>query len=132
MKVGGAMYKIRISYETGDSFYTEYCEDTIEYEFEKLETANENLERIREHYEMYENYGRSYVGSYKELRKEYGERKWFVDKKDRELGPFIALHSLNLVLDNGKEFRYSCFWCGYFEQLYGASIEESELPSFSV
>jgi len=34
------------------------------------------------------------------------------------------------VKDDGEEFRYSVFWTGYFEYLYGASIVGSELPSF--
>lgn len=123
------MYKIKINYSTGDSFHTEEREEFLEYEFEKLETAKENLERIKEHYEVYQEYGRNYHGSYKEIKEKYGNKKWFVSKDSKIYDTFLSLHSLNLVLDDKREVRYSSFWTGYFERLHGAYIEQ-ELPSF--
>ena len=42
-------YKIEISYQTGSSFYTEDCEEFIEYEWKNLDQAKECLKRIENH-----------------------------------------------------------------------------------
>ena len=31
-------------------------------------------------------------------------------------------YSINLKLDNGKEYCVSSFWCGFFEGLYGVDV----------
>lgn len=44
------MYKIKISYRTGDSFNSFDTEDTIELTWKNLEIVKQNLQYIREHY----------------------------------------------------------------------------------
>lgn len=127
------MYQIEISYSTGDSYSTEDRERRIDFVWSDLEVAKENLRRIEEHYKMYQETGRNYHMPFKEIKRKYGKEDWFVDITTIK-GPtdpeFIVNHSINLVKDDGEDFRYSVFWTGYFEHLYGASIVGAELPSF--
>lgn len=44
------LYKIKIEYKTGNSFGSHDEEGEIEYKWENLEIAKENLKRIKEHY----------------------------------------------------------------------------------
>lgn len=126
-------YQIEISYRTGDSFGSEDREQIIDFEW-NLETAIENLKRIKEHYDMYQKTGRNYHMPFEKIKKEYGDKPWFVDvskdKKCKTDSHFMCGYSLNLLNDDGGQFRYSTFWTGYFEHLYGASIVPKELPSF--
>jgi hypothetical protein len=47
-------YNIKIIYDTGDSFHSEYgVEDIVELNA-SLELAKENLNRIKDHYEYYQ------------------------------------------------------------------------------
>lgn len=130
------MYQIKIHYQTGDSFRNEDREERIDFIFENLETAKENLRRIEEHYKMYQETGRNYHMPFKEIKKKYGSEPWFIDistEKKPSVDPhFMCGYALNLVKDDGEEFRYSVFWTGYFEHLYGANIVGAELPSFRV
>lgn len=48
------MYRIKISYLTGDSFGTQDTYDYLELTWKNLDIAKENLQRIKEHYELYE------------------------------------------------------------------------------
>ncbi|MFP4457863.1 MAG: hypothetical protein ACLFPS_09435 [Clostridia bacterium] len=117
------MYKIKVSYQTGDSFHTEDDETILEYGWENIDVVTQNLKRIREHYEMYQEMADRYHASFKEMKRKYGKKDWFVDGvksiADQE---FIASHTLYLYLDDGSKFQYSCEWCGYFERLYGAEV----------
>ena len=129
------MYQIEISYSTGDSFHTEDRERRIDFVWTDLEVAKENLRRIEEHYKMYNQTSRNYHMPFKEMKKQYGKEKWFVDvsaEKGKAFSTpeFVAGYSLNLVDNDGNDFRYSAFWTGYFEHLYGASIVGAKLPSF--
>ena len=129
------MYQIQINYSTGDSFHTEDREERIDFVWTNLEVAKENLQRIEEHYKMYQNTGRHYHASFEDIQKEHGDKPWFVDgTKEKSITDptFLAGYALNLVKDDGEEFRYSVFWTGYFEHLYGASIVGADLPSFEV
>jgi hypothetical protein len=126
------MYRILIRYQTGDSFHTEDREEYVDMEWEDISVAAENLTRIQQHYEMYKEHKRHWSPSVlKEMKKEYGDKDWFIYEPNSRSDPhFLTLHSLYLYTDDGGRFRYSCFWCGYFETLYGASIEQ-ELPQFT-
>lgn len=143
-----AEYRIKISYATGNSFGSEYTTDYLELTWQNIDTAKENLLRIKEHYEMYRNI--EVYGS--KLTKEQWfaqnkDKEWFVnkpklycissndaiDEKDKnkvgegnwEYRPddYDAVHCLNLKADNGNAMQIYAFWCGYFEILYGAEIE---------
>lgn len=128
------MYQIEIHYQTGDSFHTEDVEQRIDFVWQDFEVAKENLRRIEAHYKFYQETGRNYHMSFKKMKQKYGKEKWFVDGRNERGGcnpQFLAGYALNLVKDDGEEFRYSTFWTGYFEHLYGASIVGAELPSFT-
>lgn len=48
------MYKIKYTYNTGDSFHTEEgLESFLEFSWENIEVAKANLNRIKEHYKLY-------------------------------------------------------------------------------
>lgn len=119
-------YTINISYQTGDSFGSEDCEETIEHVF-SLDIAKKNLQRIKEHYEFYQKIknGRLSKKERDELLKSKPE---FYNEKH----PFC----LELLLDdNGNTISMVCFWIGYFERLYGAEIilvENTDGMSFRI
>ncbi len=137
------MYKIKINYRTGDSFNSFDTEDTIELTWKNLEIAKQNLQYIREHYEMYKECD-SYKTVNQEVFKKYLDKEWFVNnprlfsisnkcaieesKKiegDYEYNPdeYFARYCLKLKTDDEQFYQLHCFWCGYFETLYSASIE---------
>lgn len=126
-------YKILIEYQTGDSFHNEDTEDYLDVTWSDVTIAAENLERIQKHYKLYQELHRNYHGSFKEMKKKYGHEDWFVDDDSATVEKtFLAAHSIHLYTDDGTRFRQNCFWCGYFEQLYGGSIKREDLPSFTV
>ena len=55
-------YVIEFDYQTGDSFHTyeEYNVLLTDFEWENLEVAKENLQRVKEHYSWYKDYKRFY------------------------------------------------------------------------
>ncbi|MHA1220022.1 MAG: hypothetical protein ACTSO5_15285 [Candidatus Heimdallarchaeaceae archaeon] len=106
--------RIRIDYRTGNSFGSEDTSDFLEGHWENLDVAKENLKRIREHYEWYQ----SIDGWSRD--KSLPRPKWH--KVQNEDSDYSKNHYINLVADNGKEYMCSCFWNGYFDQLYGAEI----------
>ncbi len=122
------MYEIRIEYSTGDSFRSEDTFTVLDYDWKDIDVAVKNLERIKEHYEMYQGMANTYHASYEEMRDKYNDRDWFVED-DSINANFIASHSLYLYTDDGKRFQYRCEWCGYFETLYGGRIVG---PKFTV
>jgi hypothetical protein len=116
-------YKIKVEYETGDSFGRQDTSTILEMEWKTLAFAKVALARIREHYDWY-----SYQNCYRRFGRDKGpaEPEWHKGLDCSE--------SLILVLDNGNEVKFWPPWCGYFERLYGASIilPEEEGMSFSV
>ena len=124
-------YKIKIIYDTGDSYKTERgLEDYLDGEWSNLEVVTENLNRIRLHYEYYQlctgyNFGKSKKQVEQEI-KEFQKEKWFAGKATE------CIYSLKLLTDDGTEYIQSCSqWCGYFESLVGAEVVQ-ELPKFTV
>lgn len=113
------LYKIKYSYQTGDSFHQEDQEDILEFEWSKLEIVKEALRRIGEHYKWFQS-KESYI------EKELPQPKWFNVDADHVTN---EKYLINLPLDNGKEVQFFCPWCGYFETLYGAEIvtEDSDM-----
>jgi hypothetical protein len=115
-------YTIKVYYRTGDSFHSE---DTTTYvgEWDNLEVAKENLQRIKEHYEYYEYREKSY--NIPEI-----EKKWETKEKNNDIPSYMIVEgqlggmlTLKLKEDNGDETKMWPPWCGYFERLYEAEIE---------
>lgn len=111
-------YRIKITYDTGDSFRNEYgIESYIEFEWENLDIAKENLKRIEAHYEYYQKLnGHLRYKSNKtdqEIKGQYSREDWYVEEFDFQL---------KLQLDDLRFVNYIAFWCGYFETLVSAEI----------
>lgn len=112
-------YYIEIHYKTGDSFNIYDETDNLGLEWDDLETAKENLQRIKDYHAWYED-------NYK--YKLYSERNdpripkpACVDKKYDT--------SIHLITDSGSDLMINAFWCGYFETLYWAKIKERGNPA---
>ncbi len=142
-------YKIKISYQTGDSFGSEDTVDYLELTWDNLENAKENLQRIKEHYNFYKStdYYRGTRKDYINLMKSMVDKPWFVNEpklfhiisdncidekhrkkckeEDLEYRPddYAARYRIKFKADTGKEMQIGCFWCGHFEKLYSAEIE---------
>jgi hypothetical protein len=128
------MYRIAFSYNTGSSFHTEKnIEEFINLTWNSLEIAEENLKRIKEHYEFYcKLHSRSFDCDYRDYQIKRDEillaaidKPWFSNDDYYE-------HSLNLLTDAGNIYKYSAQWCGYFESLNWAEIRsKNHRVSFS-
>lgn len=117
-------YKIKYNYNTGDSFHNEEgLESYLELEWEKIEVAEANLLRIKEHYEQYTALNRLNYDRSKTVNDIIGYNKankdWFVhsDKMTFE-------HQIILYTDDGKPWQIWAPWCGYFESLNFVEVEE--------
>jgi hypothetical protein len=107
------MYTIKVNYNTGNSFGSHEEEKVLtDLDCESIEVVNDNLRRIKEHYE-----------AYKEDRYNYKTKKtqedWFkCDWHPKEwLSHGDFPHCVRLTADNGVEFNFYCDWLGYFERL---------------
>lgn len=114
-------YIIKYNYNTGDSFHQKNDIDGDFDDWKNSEIAELNLKRLKEHYEYYQAFNKSYCYSEKERteQKQIIEnaktQPWFVEKYDI---------CVNLQHDDGTEYQTSVPWCGYFESLNWLKIEE--------
>lgn len=116
------MYKIKYSYNSGDSYTSlPNIEKTLEFTWTKLKIAEENLQRIKEHYSFYllNNYyfNKCSKSEIKKKHKEAKSKDWYV--KEYEF-------CLKLQTDNGNFVQFSAPWCGYFESLNWAEIKSTK------
>ena len=72
------MYKIKVYYRTGDSFGNEDTEAILDYDWENIDVVTQNMKRIREHYEMYQEMADGYHAPTKEIVDKYGDKDWFI------------------------------------------------------
>lgn len=107
-------YKIRVDYETGDSFGNESVSEKLDHVWKDVDIAKENLKRIKEHYQWYKSKHSRYS------KKEGKKPKFECDE-----------YFLYILLDDRSETRICASWCGYFERLYGASIVADEEDGWS-
>lgn len=140
-------YRIKIYYSTGDSFSTRDEIDFLEFSWEDINVAKDNLLRIKEHYEMHREINKYNSKLTKEqLFEKNKDKDWFVsvkslfcissgqaisEKEKKKVGQdnweyridnYFAEHCLKLKTDKGNDIQISAFWCGYFENLYSAEI----------
>ena len=105
------IYKIKYSYETGDSFGRQDANGILEMEWENLDNAKTALKRIQEHYLWYKDQNNTWRSSKDKPVKEpdwhRGEQYDF---------------TLIVKMDNGNEVKFCAPWCGYFESLHHAEI----------
>ena len=106
--------RIKIDYRTGDSFGSHDEIGYVDLEWSNIEKANESLQRIKNHYEYFQNNSDVY-------RKPKGEiPKGVVWENEHRV------IMLELISDDGSPYLYSPFWVGYFEKLYSAKIVFSD------
>jgi hypothetical protein len=120
------MYKIKIGYQTGNSFGRESTESILEIDMMNLEVAKQNLKRIQEHYKMYLELHAFSMRRRKdsEIFDEYKTHDWF-----REDHPE---HMLILKTDDGCDYPESTFWTGYFESLEYIEIVLAETEGMRI
>lgn len=80
------MYKIEITYITGNSFGSHETKDVLDLEWENLEIAKENLKAIKEHWTFYNKIENSYsdqLENQKIYTEIYNKYWWFAGRRDR-------------------------------------------------
>lgn len=123
------MYVIAITYDTGDSFHQEngVVSTVEELSWTSLTKAKKALKDIEKHYY-----------NYMILHKEWNAGK---EEKDKALRSMEASKWYNkeypeyyicLEDDKGDRVEVNCFWCGYFEHLVGADIEDDQTDGLSI
>ena len=114
-------YKIKIDYNTGDSFNThEHCIDYLDYGWKNLDVVKENLKRIKEHYTAYLAIEKSYSNKQIKNWDSYKNERWYCKQ--------YPAFSITLLKDDETDFTVSSgLWCGYFESLNSAEIEFQDL-----
>ena len=116
--------RININYDTGSSFDTETgINELLEYDFNTQELAQEALQRIKEHYEWYEDKHNSYSFRPYKIKRP----KWHDIKEYTEQVKHNPEYMLNLNVWAEKEGKvveviFWPFWIGYFESLNYAEI----------
>lgn len=143
-------YKIKITYTTGNSLGQKSTTEDLELTWENLDNAKDNLNRIKEHYEMHlKLYGLPYNKT-QSILSEHSDKDWFVNKlqlynidtqcvidesdkhkcKEQDLKYIHNSHDaeyyLRLKADNGNYMQLSAFWIGYFESLQKAEINTND------
>lgn len=77
-------YQIQYEYTTGDSEHTGIEIDVLEFEWENIEVAKQNLSRIQEHYTQYQQLENSYPHRDKQdylcIFENNKDKDWFVNK----------------------------------------------------
>jgi hypothetical protein len=100
-------------YSTGDSFG--HDEGRIEFVglYEDLEVAHENVRRIQQHNEMYNQL----------------ENRWYTSSKQMSKAEMTKLrktfepYSVQLVTEDGQEYKVHVPWHGYFERLTEVEVQ---------
>lgn len=112
VKEGEVYYLLYAVYDTGDSFHR--SDGQIEYVglYQSRDVAEDNAKRIKEHDKIASRLNRSYCVSEQERKQLEKLRKTFEQ------------YSVNLITEDGKEYKISCPWVGYFEILDDVEVVE--------
>lgn len=109
-------YKIRAYYSTGNSFGSHDETETLDFEWDSLELAKENLQRLTEHYKYYVELNKYTNKTKKEISDSVKDKDWFNNEKYYET-------SLYLLNNKREKFLFSTgMYCGYFESLHSLEI----------
>lgn len=113
------MYQIVAEYSTGDSFHTEEAETNLAPLWSSLERAKEALSILNTHHKMYQ-----------EMDNRYEEEGYYLSRIQMEEfknSPYYdgqyPEFSVKVPLDDGTLMQIHVPYHGYFEHLYGLSIE---------
>lgn len=101
------MYKIKVKYSTGDSNGTRREEALLEYDWNDAKIAQENVDRIIQHYEWYSSV-------HNHICRKTFEKPSFVDEKYDQ--------SFALKMDDGQEQFYGAFWASWADSLESAQV----------
>lgn len=106
-------YLLYAIYSTGDSFG--HDEGRIEFVglYENSYAANENMRRIEAHYETYRQLNDRWYHSSKQMSK--------TELKNLEKN--FDSYSVTLIANDGREYKVSVPWTGYFESLTDVRVE---------
>jgi hypothetical protein len=117
-------YRIKITYETGNSFGSHIEEDYLNYVWINLEIAKENLQSIKQHYLYYKKRNSGW-GAYRltdeqknEIIDSHKKYSWFSVHDFDKFSDFY----LSLKLDENFYRDFEVFWAGYFEKLQEIEI----------
>jgi hypothetical protein len=141
------MYRIKISYQTGNTFHTEDAVDFIDMKWTDKEIVKKNLKAINDHYHMTNSTKFKYSkdDELKELTEKQRKEFWFphqwiwinkkgnykVEEKDAQKNPelckrvmdkFHIEHRIYLLDNDGNKVLTNCWWNGHFETLYSIEI----------
>jgi hypothetical protein len=117
------VYTIEVTYQTGDSFNTETCTDTIGLVWEDKQLARKALQAIKENNTLYlekESYGgRGRDDIYKDVLK----CDWYKPEGEDESDPYWWNWVCKVEMDD-VTFRNvpTRMWQGYFETLHEARV----------
>lgn len=121
-------YSIEIDYTHGDSFNSERSKLVLEESW-NLETAKINIQRIKEHYQAYNNRNGFVSCMLKnhedKLLEEIKSKPWYVSQDDIDYKCYYNPWESNVKLldNNGSPYVYNTStWMGCFEILHGARI----------
>ena len=107
-------YKIRITYQTGDSFKSGQEEDDIPLTWKDIKVAKQALAWIKQLDEVTERHkGKHHIS--------YGEREDELRKLPFGCQEYPAV-AMMLPRDDGTLLQIATFWRGYFERLIRAEI----------
>lgn len=129
-------YKIQYNYDTGDSFKTEQgLTGILNFTWENLDIAKENLQRIKEHYNFYQVNNNTNWPEFIADKKRYETKdesnirieniKNNARTKDWYDGKYDFY--LKLKMDDGIFYTTHPEWCGYFETLNYVEIISDSL-----
>lgn len=116
--------KIKITYDTGNSFHRE--SNVIRYlklEFNDLDKAKLALKYIKDHYNFYMICEKELDASKKqkeEALKKAKKSPWYSTDGYPDF-------TIRLENDDGELVNENVFWTGYFESLVGADIEDGDM-----
>jgi len=120
------MYRIKITYDTGDSFHRK--DDVVEYlklEFKNIDKAKQALKDIEEHYYCYMIRDKEWSAGDEDKERALNRAKkspWYYSPEKKA---FAGSWHFAILLKNDEGLRVNehVFWTGYFEHLVGADIE---------
>jgi hypothetical protein len=115
-------YQIQVTYQTGNSFSSEEVTELWGPTYSNEDVAKRNLQRIKEHYELYMLHNKDWNADKTQLKvalKKASHKDWFAGEgKSHQYWEY----SLKLELEDGTFRKQSVHWCGYFESLWNAEI----------
>ena len=125
------MYKIEVTYDTGDTFHQEHDVRSVvdELEWKSLTKAKKALKDIENHYKCYMMEKKEWNAGKEDkekARKTAMRSKWCSNTSNSGMERDYWHYSLMLEGDDGVRKNVYCNWVGYFESLVGAEVIDSD------